>query len=59
MRIENLSFGICKELKNYIKVLKSGKIKLDNISSKDFLRVHFIGSIKVKINDFNLTLKNY
>ncbi len=59
MRIENLSFGICKELKNYIKVLKSGKIQLDNISSKDFLRVHFIGSIKVKINDFNLTLKNY
>jgi hypothetical protein len=59
MRIENLSSSICKELNKYIKVQQSGKSQLDNITSKDFLRVHFIGSIKVKMNDYNLTLKNY
>ena len=59
MRIENLNSNICRELGKYIKVHQSGKIQLENVSSKDFLRVHFIGSIKVKMNDFNITLKSY
>ncbi len=59
MKIENLTTGICKELNKYIKIQQSGKIHFDNVSSKDFLRIHFIGSMKVKINDFNLTLKSY
>ena len=59
IKIENLAFGICKELNKYIKIQQSGKIHFDNVSSKDFLRIHFIGSMKVKINDFNLTLKSY
>ena len=59
MKIENLASGICKELNKYIKIQQSGKIHFDNVSSKDFLRIHFIGSMKVKINDFNLTLKSY
>ena len=59
MRIENLNSNICRELGKYIKVHQSGKIQFENVSSKDFLRVHFIGSIKVKMNDFNLALKNY
>ena len=59
MRIDNLNSNICRELGKYIKVHQSGKIQLENVSSKDFLRIHFIGSIKVKMNDFNLTLKSY
>ncbi len=59
MRIENLNSNICRELGKYIKVHQSGKIQFENVSSKDFLRVHFIGSIKVKMNDFNITLKSY
>ena len=59
MRIDNLNSNICRELGKYIKVHQSGKIQLENVSSKDFLRVHFIGSIKVKMNDFNITLKSY
>ena len=59
MRIENLNSNICRELGKYIKVHKSGKIHFENVSSKDFLRIHFIGSIKVKMNDFNITLKSY
>ena len=59
MRIDNLNSNICRELGKYIKVHQSGKIQFENVSSKDFLRVHFIGSIKVKMNDFNITLKSY
>ena len=59
MKIENLTFSICKELTKYIKIQQSEKIQSENITSKDFLRIHFIGSIKVKMNDFNLTLKSY
>ena len=57
--IDNLSYSICREIDKYIKVHQSGKIQLENDFSKNFLRVHFIGSIKVKMNDFNLALKNY
>ena len=59
IKIENINHCICKELGKYIKVYQSGKFQLENVSSKDFLRVHFIGSIRVKMNDFKSTLKSY
>ena len=59
IKIENINHCICKDLQKYIKIYQSGKFQLENISSKDFLRVHFIGSLRVKINDFKSTLKSY
>lgn len=58
-KIENLNSHIYKELGKYIKVYHSGKLNIENSSSKDFLSVHFIGSIKVKMIDFRTTLKSY
>ena len=58
-KIDNLSNNICRELAKYIKVHQEGKFQSDNNTSKDFLRVHFVDSIKVKMIDLRSILKRY
>ncbi len=58
-KIDNLSNNICRELAKYIKVHQEGKFQSDNNTSKDFLRVHFVGAIKVKMIDLRSILKSY
>lgn len=58
-KIDILNMNISRELSKYINVRQSEKFELNKVSSEDFLRIHFIGLIKVKILDYRNTLKSY